>query len=124
MMLLRDVNLVKEKRGSRRFDRDVERAELRIAGDLAVSFGNPEGIGRIGEITLPIADRIAGQERLEILSAVQMPEGLAKDRVEQAVERGRVLGPAVSVGNAHANPAGAGQAGEWIAITLKSSPIS
>src|SRR6185369_8063113 len=53
-----------------------------------------------------------------------MPKRLDEALGKQRLESGRVGERGLAVADRHANPAGAGQLGEWIAITLNNSPIS
>ncbi len=93
-MLLEDVELVEEERGTVGLDRKLERPELHIADRLAVRLGDPEGEGGIAKLRLPVGDAEARQEGVEILGPIEMGEGVAEARVEDAVERCGIGGAA------------------------------
>src|SRR5438045_7965508 len=123
VIVFEDVELVEQQRRAVLFDRELQRAELRIANRSAVGFGDAAGEGGVVELLLPVGNPDAGQESIEVLLAIEMREGVAKYRVEDAVERGRIGTGCIAISNGHAKPAGGGQSGEWSARTLNSRPI-
>src|SRR3954468_12404465 len=121
---LEDVKLVEQHSGAIRLDRELHRSELHVADGFAVRFRDAERISSIAELRLPISDPETRQKCVEVLGPIQVAERAGEDGTEYAVERGSVLHAGVAVGDRHSNPAGVGQSGEWIAITLNSSPIA
>src|SRR5207253_1306339 len=97
MMSIRDVKLVEHQ--PERIGRNLgfQRTELGEADGFSVNFGDAECVSLIAELRLPIGNRKARQESVEILPPIEVRKGFAKNAVEETVERTCVFDPGTAI---------------------------